>query len=162
VERRDEAVLGEMESALTVLVRRVSEARLVGHLVERANVDLDRASFGALLEIGERGPLRLSDLAEGIEMDLSTVSRQVKQLETDGLVRRRGDPADGRAALIELTASGKRVVQRLRAAQREWLEEIVGTWSRADRQQFVALLTRFLANGGGTLRQVRPRAVASR
>src|SRR5690349_3009588 len=44
--------------------------------------------------------MRVSDLAARIELDASTVSRQIKQLEDKGIVERTADPADGRASLV--------------------------------------------------------------
>ena len=42
--------------------------------------------------------MRVSDLAAKVELDASTVSRQIKQLEDKGIVERTTDPADGRAS----------------------------------------------------------------
>ena len=45
----------------------------------------------------------VSDLAVEVELDASTVSRQIKQLEDKGIVERTARPGDGRASLVRLT-----------------------------------------------------------
>ena len=60
--------------------------------------------------------LRPSGVAELLALSLPTVSDSVAALERKGLVRRRGDPADRRAGLLELTARGRRAA----AAASEW------------------------------------------
>lgn len=66
-----------------------------------------------LAALASRPPcsLRLSALAELLALTLPTVSDSVAALEKKGMLRRRGDPADGRAGLLELTARGRRAAQ---------------------------------------------------
>ena len=56
--------------------------------------------------------MRVSDLAACVELDASTVSRQIKQLEDKGIVERTADPADGRASLVRLTDDGRETMHR--------------------------------------------------
>jgi DNA-binding MarR family transcriptional regulator len=57
------------------------------------------------------GPLRLSDLAAGLRLDLSVVSRQVSDLVASGHVDKRRDPHDGRSCVVHLTEAGNAAVQ---------------------------------------------------
>ena len=88
---------------------------------------------------------RLTELAELLNLDLSVVSRQVRQLEDRGLVIRIADPDDRRAATLTLTAAGKETLAEYRASQRERVANLLDRWSRADRAALATLLTR-LAN----------------
>ena len=54
------------------------------------------------------GPLRAGALADCLQSDPSTVSRQVAALVKDGLLERRADPDDGRASLLVLTDAATR------------------------------------------------------
>src|SRR3954453_14240813 len=56
------------------------------------------------------GAMRVSDLAGCVELDASTVSRQIKQLEDKKIVERTADPDDGRASLVRLTDEGREIV----------------------------------------------------
>lgn len=66
-----------------------------------------------LAALASRPPrsLRLSALAELLALTLPTVSDAVAALDKKGLMRRRSDPADSRAALLELTARGRRAAE---------------------------------------------------
>ena len=86
--------------------------------------------------------MRASDVAVALSVDVSTVSRQVKELELDGLVARRPDPTDGRASILVLTAAGHQALERLRGARREVLAEVVAGWPEEDRLTLADLICR--------------------
>ena len=58
-----------------------------------------------------------SSLAAALHLDLSSVSRQVAALEREGWVLREPDPADSRAALLELTPPAATPCARVRTAR---------------------------------------------
>jgi DNA-binding MarR family transcriptional regulator len=103
---------------------------------------LERAAYGVLARIAGGGPQRLSTLAGGLCVDLSTVSRQVGALEAAGLVRRTPDPADRRASLIEATDTGADVFVQHRNKWVGALKELMADWTTAERQEFARLFAR--------------------
>ena len=82
--------------------------------------DLDAAGaipltwYDVLLELNAAPDrqLRMQDLAARAVLSRSRISRIVSELETAGHVERRTDPADGRAWLATITASGRTVLKR--------------------------------------------------
>jgi len=66
-----------------------------------------------LAAVASRPPrsMRLTDIAELLALSLPTVSDAAAALERKGLLRRGRSPADGRAALLELTARGRRAAE---------------------------------------------------
>jgi DNA-binding MarR family transcriptional regulator len=63
-----------------------------------------RPSYGSiLLPLFEEDGLRMGELAARARLSKQTMTTMVRLLERDGLVERRADPADGRAALVFLT-----------------------------------------------------------
>jgi DNA-binding MarR family transcriptional regulator len=138
------ATMTEIEQALTRLMRRGNQPRVHERLAARAGVSLDRAAYAALCRVHEAGPLRLSELATRMGVDVSTASRQVQQLERAGLVGRVTDPVDRRASLLELTAEGDRVLARMRKARRASLTQVLAGWSPKDRRTLAAVLTRLV------------------
>ena len=61
-------------------------------------------SYGSvLLPLFEEDGLRLGELARRARLSKQTMTELVRRLERDGLVERRPDPRDGRAALVCLT-----------------------------------------------------------
>jgi DNA-binding MarR family transcriptional regulator len=93
---------------------------VVGALSRRLNATargagLTTSQLSALGVIARSGPIRISDLAEIEHMNPTMLSRVVGALVDAGLVRRRVDPDDRRAGLVEVTANGRRTHDRLRA-----------------------------------------------
>lgn len=69
-----------------------------------------RPSYGSILvPLFEQDDLRLTDLARRARLSKQTMTTMVRLLERDGLVTRRPDPTDGRAALVSLTPHGRRL-----------------------------------------------------
>lgn len=60
--------------------------------------------------------VRISDLGEELNIDLSNVSRLCSRLEGDGLIERRDDPKDGRVRRLHLTREGRVEAARVDAA----------------------------------------------
>jgi DNA-binding MarR family transcriptional regulator len=93
---------------------------VVGKLARRLNSlargsGLTPSQLSALGVVARQGPIRLSELAEIESMNPTMLSRVVAALDEAGLVRRRPDPDDRRASLLEVTATGRRTHDRLRA-----------------------------------------------
>jgi DNA-binding MarR family transcriptional regulator len=109
------------------------------------NPGLDKASVPLLATLDEHGDVRPSDAAAALELDLSTVSRQLHQLEQLGLVTRRRDGADGRASRISLTEQGRQSLAFVKASRAATLDAVFGDWPEDERRQLLNLLDRLLA-----------------
>src|SRR5260370_23761076 len=59
-----------------------------------------------LMHLWDAGPQRQADLASEFGTDSASMTRTVQRLERAGFVRRRPDPSDGRATLVESTEAG--------------------------------------------------------
>lgn len=73
--------------------------------------------------IAHRGPLGLAELAELEGLNPTLVSRVVRKLDEDGLIRRHPDPADLRAARVEITPEGTTVNEHIRALRTQTVSE---------------------------------------
>jgi DNA-binding MarR family transcriptional regulator len=62
------------------------------------------------LNSSEGGAARMGDLADRLLALPSRVTRQIRRLETAGLVRREASPDDGRGVLAAITAEGRSLV----------------------------------------------------
>ena len=78
-------------------------------------VGMPSARMGVLrqLQSSENGSLGVVDLARALGVTPAIVTRQVQELEAEGLLRRRNDPRDKRRCQLHLTARGKRAFARL-------------------------------------------------
>jgi DNA-binding MarR family transcriptional regulator len=136
----------QIEEALGALVRLTRAPRFAEVVRGRANVELDRGDYAALNRIAELKGARLSDVANHLGLDVSTVSRQVQHLEQRGFIERSPDPGDGRAIRLELSDAGDDITNRMRDAWRETVGEVVEAWSQADISRFGALIDRFVTD----------------
>ena len=126
-------MLDAVERALTDVARAMLRMPVPPEMLG-AGEHVDRAGYWALVRLDEAdGPVRLSDLAGSLELDLSTVSRQVRQLVDGGLVSRQSDPDDGRATRLTLSGRGRAVLEAVKAARREVLAGTLAQWSAEDR-----------------------------
>jgi DNA-binding MarR family transcriptional regulator len=128
------------EGADEILVAIGRVLRAFRHL--NADQGLEPASIGLLFEAGRSGPLRLSALADAVHLDVSTVSRHVRNLVAAGHLRRSDDPDDGRAALLQLTPQGSELLAAAMTRRADVLRRATAGWSDADRALLVRLLGR--------------------
>lgn len=103
---------------------------------------IGRTGYWLLVRVSEREPGRLSDLAESVELDLSTISRQIRDLVANGLIARTPDPADGRAALLSLTERGTAVLEAVSEARRRVLAQAIDDWTDEERNALASGLLR--------------------
>ena len=103
---------------------------------------IGRTGYWLLVLVSEQAPLRLSDLAGTVELDLSTISRQIRDLVASGLIIRTPDPADGRAALLSLTDEGVAVLEAVSEFRRRVLAEAIAGWSDEERNSLASGLLR--------------------
>ena len=108
-----------------------------------AGVPITGAGLTALRAVDRHGPVVVSDLARRVRVDLSTMSRQLRPLETLGLVARGTDPNDGRVARLTTTAAGRRLLERVDQAVVDDFDVALADWSGADRARLAELLERF-------------------
>ncbi|BBC37514.1 hypothetical protein SGFS_088080 [Streptomyces graminofaciens] len=98
-----------------------------------------------MMRLWEDGPARQSDLIKLLGLDPSTVTKMLQRLEGAGHVRRRADPADRRAVLVEATESCA-LQEQVERAWAELEEQTLAGLDVAERQQLLGLLARVETN----------------
>jgi DNA-binding MarR family transcriptional regulator len=122
----------------------MTQARLHERLLQSAGVRLDRAGAALLYKLYVNpDSLRVTSLADLLGVDAPTVTRKVQQLEHEGSVVRHSDPDDRRATRIGLSPAGRRTLQRVLDARREWIASLFEGWNKADLATFASVLGRF-------------------
>jgi DNA-binding MarR family transcriptional regulator len=161
-------------SPVGVISRIGRAARYLDHGIELvlAEHGLSRASWDVLAALRRVGdPYRLSptELYRSLMRTSGAITHRLRALEASGLVRRLGDPDDLRSAPVELTAAGRRLVDRVAgehlANERGLLAELAET----EREQLAELLRKLLLSfehehpvpPGPKRRRRRPRASGS-
>jgi DNA-binding MarR family transcriptional regulator len=135
--------IDELEAAFALMARKGGLPRLHERLTEATGLTLDQSSIQLVRRLADAGPLRLSEVALQMGLDLSTVSRLVAHLESMGLVERRPDEHDRRASLLSLSQRGRLVSEQVCEARRELFIQILSEWDERDVRRFAALVGRF-------------------
>lgn len=113
------------------------------------DLELPRASFGALRMLYRCGSVQLGDVAAKLRVDLSVASRQVSHLVDEGLARRTVDDDDRRARTVELTDAGRDLVARAYEHIDALGDEIFSEWSDDELVAATRQIERVVAAVGG-------------
>jgi DNA-binding MarR family transcriptional regulator len=133
----NEGPASPLVDALYTVVRRA-------HRLRHAQVHsrCDKAGLVLLGQLLEQGPMRLSDLAESVQLDPSTVSRQVRALCDGGFTDVHDDPDDKRARRLAISREGRRELESVRRELDNVLSRALTGWPKADVEQLTSLLVR--------------------
>ena len=139
-----EAITTELSATLTppaeTLVQQIARVYYEILPVFERYVGMSKARWGVLILLWRTGELSQAALQQRLRVDGAAITRQVKQLEEEGLVVRRPDPLDNRYTLVDLTEMGPKLTARM-AGKREAFESLV---TAGISQEDVALLRRCL------------------
>jgi DNA-binding MarR family transcriptional regulator len=135
-------LVAAIEQELSTLFRRSRSASL--RLARRVHPDMDAAGYTLISQIGlgADAGVRASEVAQALGLDKSTVSRGITQLESLGLIQRVGDPDDGRARLLRLTAVGADRYEAMRAQRQTEFHAILDRWNPTELSDLARLLAR--------------------
>jgi DNA-binding MarR family transcriptional regulator len=135
--------LRRLNTALVLTVRNSLHPRMYEHAGRDANLSLPPNLYRLLSRVGEKPAIRMADLATVMELDRSTISRQVAELVGAGLVQRLTDPADRRSVLLLLTPRGRTALHDIWQGWRASLASMTKDWTPEEREAFLASLERF-------------------
>jgi DNA-binding MarR family transcriptional regulator len=138
VSKPDPDELSEVESAARLRA-------VIGKLSRRlrptvAGAGLTPSQASVLFTVVRFGPLGLSEVA-GIESLNPTMLSRIAALLCDaGLIRRMTDPRDRRAAIVQATAAGRRMRERIHRERTQALSAHVSELGEHERQELWASL----------------------
>ncbi|MFT4289138.1 MarR family winged helix-turn-helix transcriptional regulator [Nocardioides sp.] len=113
----------------------------LGRVLRQQNDDgLSYALISLLFNIGRSQPVSAGELAASEGVSPPSVTRSLNRLIELGFVSRTADPADRRAALIELTPSGEREREQVLKSREVWLEEHLGRLNAKELKTLLAAL----------------------
>lgn len=106
------------------------------------------AQYRALVVLTSRGPQRMVDLAEALDVAPSTAGRMCDRLVRKGLVRRHRARGDRRAVLVSITAAGRHVVDEATSRRRALITDILGRLPAAAQQAIAEAFREFTDAAG--------------
>lgn len=134
-----------VEAAVAELHRLANNPSIARERQRRLGTDLSSTALEMLRRVDEHGPVTVTRLAELMGLSLATTSRTTTDLESRGLLLRRGDPHDGRVARFVASAKGRRTRQRFQEATQQELATVLQHWDPADRAHLAELFGRLVA-----------------
>jgi DNA-binding MarR family transcriptional regulator len=125
-----------LSEALTAVARQLREKSAE----TLAPWDITPAHLRALRTLARHGTMRLSELSDRLQIAPRTATEVVDALQARGLVRRRADPADRRAVLVEVTEPGADLLAEIRATRGTEAGRVFGRLGPADRAELARIL----------------------
>ena len=133
------AVMGRVHRLSRAVAEQVEQRFRVSG-VGRGDYDV----LASLRRAGDPPVLTPGELCGRLMLSSAGVTGRIDRLERAGLVRRRDNPDDGRGVLVELTAAGRELVDRLVTEDMEHQAPWVAALSERERAQLVKLLGKLL------------------
>ncbi len=125
--RADRAAADRLHSAAIHLLRRLRV------LDESTGISGPRLSALSVIVFG--GPVTITQLAAAEQVRPPTISRMVKELEYEGLVKRKTDAKDRRVRRISATSAGRRLLENGRRRRVDALAEMLAELPASERDQ---------------------------
>jgi DNA-binding MarR family transcriptional regulator len=130
----DDELAARLRTTILHLARRLKPTEAAGSLTT-TEVDVMAITARTRTE-----PVKLSELASKAGLNPTMLSRMVGKLEAQGYLKRIADQADGRVWRVELTASGRRLQDKVRKERARRLAHELGSMPAADREAVLSAL----------------------
>lgn len=85
-------------------------------------------------------------LQKKVNIDHAAVTRHLKQLEENGMIRRRKNPEDNRFTYVQLTDEGKRKVAAYCEEKQQFISNSLKGFSEEESSKLLDILTRIQEN----------------
>ena len=117
-------------------------ARHVTQLYDRAlqPYGLKTSQFGILASLARRGPMAINALAAALVMDPTTLGRNLRPLQRDGLVAIAVAPGDRRSRELRVTPKGQKLLARALPGWTQAQEEFARSFGETRAAEFRDLL----------------------
>lgn len=130
--------MNTMEGKMLGLWQRVRQLRL-GDL-PHDRFDLTVSQMEQIVFVGTHPGCHLQDVAEGLNLTSPTVSVGIRRLEELGLIERRADPKDKRAACFYLTDVSTKAMQRMTEVGMNKMQRFLSHLEPDEQDQLYRLL----------------------
>jgi MarR family transcriptional regulator, 2-MHQ and catechol-resistance regulon repressor len=103
---------------------------------------LGDSDYRVLEALFQNGPLPVNTIGEMIDLTTGSITTAVDRMEAKWLVARRNHPDDRRIRIVELTAKGRKLVEKVHAQYSSAMEDAASVLSREERITLIDLLQR--------------------
>ena len=133
----------EFHGALLDIIGVMNQPARDEQLLQAAGVQLEQLLFPLLVAIGRRGPIGVVVLADNLGRDYTTVSRQVKKLEAQGLAHKQPNARDRRISEVTLSEQGQAVFAQIAVARQTLMNRVLANWSPEEVQALFTLTRKY-------------------
>lgn len=116
--------------------------RLRTEFAAQTHPGLSLVAYTLLGHIDSTPGTRATDLSVRFGLDKSTLSRQIEQLERDGLIRRDAEQPGRRGQTLTVTPAGRRKLRSAAERARRLLDERLAGWDERDLAALADLVER--------------------
>ncbi|MCX4532880.1 MarR family transcriptional regulator [Streptomyces sp. NBC_00841] len=131
-----EQVATQLDSVVNRLLRRLRTSS--------SDSLLTPTQRSVLARLDREGPDTTAGLARAEYVRPQSMRLTLGALESQGLVERAPDPADGRKSVVSITNTGRTTLGAVRAAKHNWLAEAIAAGLDGDERRTVAEATALL------------------
>ncbi len=135
-EQEIEDALVRLDEAWSQLFRRIASD------IKEYPFTLPPAQINLLRRLDQRGPMRMSDLAEGLDLTQSGCTAMVDRALQINLVERYRDPNDRRVVRVTLTRKGVQMLGEIRRVRAKILANYLSRLDPAEIQTLATLVGR--------------------
>ena len=136
----------EQADALNQAIRLLSLRHRARAAALLAPLGLHPGQEALLLELARTGPMIQAQLSDALGCEPPSVTLMTRKLESSGHIRRTPAPSDRRASVVELTDSGRALVDQITRLWRQLAEETVAGLPARTVAQLAGILTAMTAN----------------
>ena len=138
--------MGPLKDYLPYLLNRAGARIATAFSEEVRPLGATLQTWRVLAALHERDGRRMGDLSEITSIEVSTLTRLVDGMEKRGLAVRRRDTSDARVVTLFVTASGRRMTQKILPIAQRYEKVILQGFSEAEAALLKAALNRVYDN----------------
>ena len=136
------------------LLQQIGRTGRAMHAAFESKVGMALPRWRILQVLHESGESAQKDLARRLSTDPASLTRQLKQMESEGIVRRRISPEDNRVTLVELAQKGTALFDAAQPLRLAFSSGALDGFSRGSLDAAIAVLEaleeRFRAAGSAS------------
>ncbi|WP_138752979.1 MarR family winged helix-turn-helix transcriptional regulator [Paenibacillus sinopodophylli] len=107
---------------------------------------ISSSRYELLCELYEANEINQSTLQKMINIDSAAITRHLKQLEADGMVSRRRNPADNRITFVRLTQEGRERIIGYKVEKANFVSKMMNDFTDEELATLDDLLNRMQNN----------------
>jgi len=133
------------------LIRRLHQASVGLFMQHTSDLGLTPVQYAALQILHNQPGIDQRTLARAIALDASTTGGVVDRLEARGWLKRRTDPSDRRARLLDLTPDGEAALRQSVPAMQQTQDAILAPLTPAERTLWLTLQHKLVQHHSGAM-----------